>query len=487
MSSDSPRWDAHLGCNYIDGRYVQGGEGQLAVSDPATGQLVAQQALASPMDVDKAVQAARRVVDSRELIQLRPVERGRRVRAMGQFLLDHQDSIAALLCRESGKPFWEALIEVQGSARYFEYYGNQAETLEGVSIPLGDGYMDFTEHEPLGISAQIIPWNYPLEMAARSLAPALASGNVCIVKSPELDPLSSICFAAAAEFAGFPPGAVNILCGHGHSAGAALAGHPDINQIVFTGSVETGVKIAQAAAPNIVPCVLELGGKSAAIVRGDADLDALMQNVRWGIFFNAGQVCSAMSRVLVHESIHAEFVERAAALANSLPLQTGVDARESGAGMGAMVSEGQRDRALGLVTRATQAGARLVAGGSTPDLGAFLAPTVFDQVKPEHELFNTEVFGPVLSVTPFATDAEALHLANGTDYGLVAGLFTQDITAAMNLTRRLRAGQVFVNEWFAGGVETPFGGVGKSGYGREKGREALFNYVQTKNVAISLA
>lgn len=480
------RWDVQLGKNYIGGRYVSGGEGTLAVQDPATGAVIAEQAVASPMDVDKAVAAARELIDSRVLVAMRPVERGRMVSAMGQFLLDNVDSIASVLCQESGKPYWEAVIEVEGSARYFEYYGNQAETLEGVSIPLGDGYVDFTEHDPLGISAQIIPWNYPLEMAARSLAPALASGNACIVKSPELDPLSSICFAAAAEYAGFPAGSVNVLCGYGHSAGAALAGHPDINQIVFTGSVETGIKVAQAAAANVVPCVLELGGKSAAIVRSDADLDALLENVRWGIFFNAGQVCSAMSRVLVHDSIHGEFIERAQALASSLPTLPGLQARDSGASMGAMVSVQQRDRALGLVERAAAQGARLVAGGQASEVGAFLTPTVFDQVRPDAEIFQTEVFGPVLAVTPFGSDEQAIALANGTDYGLVAGLFTQNITQAMKMARGLRAGQIFVNEWFAGGVETPFGGVGKSGYGREKGREALYSYVQTKNIAIGL-
>lgn len=485
LNSES-RWDRYLGKNYIGGRYVDGGDGTIAVSDPATSEVIAQQALASKLDVDKAVQAARELIDSRALVSLRAVERGRMVQKMGQYLIEHCDSIAMMLARESGKPFWEAVIEVRGSARYFEYYGNQAETVEGRSIPLGDNYVDFTEYEPLGISAQIIPWNYPLEMAARSIAPALSTGNACIIKTPELDPLTSICFAAAAEYAGLPDGAINVLCGVGATAGAALASHPDINQIVFTGSVETGIRIATAAAQNIVPCVLELGGKSAAIVRSDADLNNLMSNVRWGIFFNAGQVCSAMSRVLVHQSIHQEFVDRAAALADSLSVDAGAGLSVEGESMGAMVSVTQRDRALGLVERAQHQGAQLIAGGDVPRDGAFLRPTVFDQVKPDNEIFQTEVFGPVLSVTPFSDDEQALAFANGTDYGLVAGVFTQDISAALGLSKRLRAGQVFVNEWFAGGVETPFGGYGKSGYGREKGREALLNYVHTKNVAIRL-
>ena len=211
-----------------------------------------------------------------------------------------------ILSLEQGKPLWEARMEIEGAALYFEYYGNQASTVEGRSIPLGDGYFDFTHYDPFGVSAQVIPWNYPLEMTARSLSAALATGNSCVIKTPELTPCSNWVFADAAEAVGLPKGAVNILCGLGHEAGASLCGHADINQIVFTGSVATGIAIAKAAAGNVVPCVLELGGKSAAIVHDDADLDAFENDICWGIYFNAGQVCSAMSRVIVHESRHDE-------------------------------------------------------------------------------------------------------------------------------------------------------------------------------------
>ncbi len=244
--------------NHIDGAWVDGGAGRIAVTDPATGQTLAEQALADAADVDRAVQAARRVHLSGALRDMRPLERGRMVQAMGRYLLDHVDRIAEALTLEQGKPLWESRIEVEGAALYFEYYGNQASTLEGRSIPLGAGYFDWTELEPLGVSAQIIPWNFPLEMTARSLAPALATGNACVVKPPEMTPLTNAWFARAAQAAGFPPGAVNLVCGRGAEAGAALAGHPQVNQIVFTGSVPTGVAIAQAAAGNVVPCVLEL-------------------------------------------------------------------------------------------------------------------------------------------------------------------------------------------------------------------------------------
>ena len=470
--------------NYINGKFVAGGAGQIEVSNPANGQTVGEQALADASDVDKAVAAAKALHVSGKFSALRPVERGRMVQKMGQYLLQHKDKLAELLSLEQGKPLWESNIEIEGAARYFEYYGNQAETVEGRSIPLGQGYFDFTIYEPFGVSAQIIPWNYPIEMTARSLSAALATGNACVIKSPELTPLTHYIFAEAAEAAGLPEGAVNILCGLGRDAGAALTAHRDVNQIVFTGSIATGIAIASSAAKNVVPCVLELGGKSAAIVHDDADLQAFESDLRWGIFFNAGQVCSAMSRVIVHSSRKAELLDRAAAVAQSLHLDEGVNLPEFGNNMGAMVSDAQRDRVETMVAVAVADGAELVCGGRRPNRqGAFLDPTVIS-CQPDNAIAQQEVFGPVLSVLSFENDDEAVAIANATDYGLVAGVFTQDLNRATKAAAELRAGQVFVNEWYAGGVETPFGGYGKSGYGREKGREALWNYVQTKNIAI---
>lgn len=482
MSDIKPYWQ-----NYIDGAWVDGGAGRIEVMNPGTGEKLAEHAAADEADVDRAVQAAKRVHQSGVLPAMRPVERGRLVQAMGRFLLDNMDEIAGQLTQEQGKPFWEAQKEVGGAARYFEYYGNQAETVEGRSIPLGEGYFDFTHHEPYGVSAQIIPWNYPLEMTARSLSAGLATGNTAVIKTPELTPLTNAWFAHAAEAVGLPGGAVNILCGWGHQAGAALSGHADINQVVFTGSVPTGIAIASAAAKNVVPCVLELGGKSAAIVHDDADLEAFENDIRWGIYFNAGQVCSAMSRVIVHESRYDELVGRAVSVAKSMSVGPGAERRESGLNMGAMVSEAQRDRAAGMVRDAQTQGATIATGGRAMNIpGAFLEPTVMAGVTPDMTIAQQEVFGPVLSVLKFRDDAEAIQIANGTDYGLVGGVFTRDLDRATKAAQKIRAGQVFVNEWFAGGVETPFGGYGKSGYGREKGREALWNYVQTKNVAIKV-
>lgn len=395
---------------------------------------------------------------------------------------------AEMLSEEQGKPLWEALIEIRGAARYFEYYGNQAETVEGKSIPLGDGYIDYTVYEPYGVTAHIIPWNYPVEMAARSVSAALTTGNTIVVKSAEMTPVTSMVWGHAAEAAGLSKGAVNVLCGYGHEAGAALAGHQDVRQVVFTGSVATGTRVAEAAAKNVVPCVLKLGGKSAAIVHDDADLEAFERDIRWGIFFNAGQVCSAMSRVIVHESRKNELVDRAVAIAQSLSVGPGIDRPEFGANMGSMVSEQQRDRALGLIAGAVDQGATVATGGHALNIpGAFLEPTIISDVTPEMTIAQEEVFGPVMSVLSFKDEEEAHQISNSTEFGLVGGVFTKDLGRATRATRAIRAGQIFVNEWYAGGVETPFGGFGKSGYGREKGREALWNYVQTKNVAIKMS
>lgn len=482
MSEIKPYWQ-----NYINGKWVDGGAGKLTVDDPSTGDALAEQAMADPADVDLAISAAKACHDSGALTSMRPVNRGRMVRAMGGYLLANIVRIAYVLCREAGKPLWEARLEVEGAARYFEYYGNQAETLEGRSIPLGDSYYDFTVYEPYGVSAHVIPWNYPIEMTARSLSAALTAGNACVVKTPELDPLTNGFIAEAAEHAGLPPGAVNVVCGLGRDAGNALASHPQVNQIVFTGSVPTGVSIATAAAKNVVPCVLELGGKSAAIVWPDVDLESLVSNVRWGIYFNAGQVCSAMSRLIVHEDVHDEIVERVASMARSISTGPAEERREFGANMGAMISERQRDRAEAICQHAVREGAIAITGGHRLNRpGYFLQPTVLANVSPDMSVAREEVFGPVLSILKFRSDEEAVRLANGTDYGLVAGVFTSDIDRALKTVKRIRAGQVFVNEWYAGGVETPFGGYGKSGYGREKGREALWNYLQTKNIAIAV-
>ena len=473
--------------NYIDGQFIDGGAGKIQVDDPGTGQKLADQALASNKDVDRAVEAATKVHKSCFLTDMRPVERARMVKKIGEYLLEKADEIAPILSREAGKTLFEARLEVTNAARYFEYYGNQAETLEGRSIPLGSTYYDFTTYEPYGISAQVIPWNFPMEMTARSLSTGLTTGNTCVIKTPELTPLTQYYYAGAVEFAGFPPGTVNILCGIGNQAGEYLCSHPGVRQIAFTGSVKTGSAIATAAAKNIVPTVLELGGKSAGIVCEDASLSNLSENIRKGIFFNAGQVCSAMSRLVVHEKIYDDVVELSQDIAKKMSVGPGIERSEFAHNMGAMISLKQRDRAVSICDQAQKQGAKAVTGGRPlNNEGFFLEPTVFSNVEQSMEIAHTEIFGPVLSILKYKTEKEAIDIANGTEYGLVGGVFTQDLDKAMFCSQKIKAGQIFVNEWFAGGVETPFGGYGKSGYGREKGREALLNYVQTKNIAIKL-
>ena len=469
--------------NYIDAQWVPGGAGKLAVECPSDRSEIAEISLADSADVGLAVGAARRCHESAVLSDLRPIERGRMVRKMGEYLLANSDQIAQVLTLESGKPLNESMGEVSGAARYFEYYANQAETVDGRSIPLGIDYVDYTQYEPFGVTAHIVPWNFPLEMIARSVAPALVTGNTCVVKTPELTPLTATFIAKAAEYAQLPQGAVNIICGEGSVAGAALSSHSDIDLMVFTGSVATGTAIAQATAANLVPCVLELGGKSAAVILPDADLDAVVDSVRWGIFFNAGQVCSALSRIIVHSDIEQELLDRLKQLAEGLTIGPGLENPD----MGSLVSTSQQQRVDDFCQQAIDQGARLVTGGKPIDeIGAFYQPTIFADVTSDMEVAHQEVFGPVLTVQSFTTDEQAVAIANSTDYSLAGGVFSNDLQRVMRVSQQLKAGQVYVNEWYAGGVETPFGGSGKSGYGREKGREALMNYVHSKNIAIKL-
>ncbi len=468
--------------SFIGGRWVDAVDGhRRALVDPATGRPLAEVALASAADVDAAVAAARACVASRALVSVRPAQRLRWVTDIGRELAARRDRAARVLSLDSGKSLTEAYLEVDSTIRYFEYYGSLADKLEGAFIPLGDGYVDYTIPVPHGVSAHVIPWNYPAEMVGRGVAPALAAGNAVVVKAPELDPLGCLVIAEAVEAAGLPDGAFNLVTGDGADAGAALVRHPGVDQIVFTGSMQTGRSILHVAAERIVPTVVELGGKSAAVVYDDADLDVLVDSTRWGIFANAGQVCSAMSRLIVPSRLHDEVVDRVVTLARGLQVGAGIDDAQ----LTPVVSQAQLTRVAGFAERALASGARAVTGGAALDrTGWFMAPTVLIDVDPTAEVAREEVFGPVLSVLRADTAEEAIELANGTDYGLVAGVFTRDLDRALWTADRLAAGQVFVNEWFAGGVETPFGGVKSSGFGREKGQEALRNYVATKNVAI---
>ncbi|MCV6590322.1 MAG: aldehyde dehydrogenase family protein [Marinobacterium sp.] len=469
--------------NFIGGEWLDSQQ-TIDVDDPATGKVFATVACADSNTVDRAVQAARACADSGVLSDCRPVERAALMRRIADEIRAIADKAAPLLARENGKSLDDAREEFLMAAKYFEYYAGMADKIEGVSIPLGKDYVDYTVYEPVGVSAQIVPWNFPVDICGRSLAPALAAGNAVVVKSPEISPLAMTWLATACQRAGLPNGAFNLICGYGHEAGAALVAHEGIDQIVFTGSVPTGQAILRSAAERAIPSVMELGGKSAAVVFADADMEQLLSSVKWGIFFNAGQVCSAMSRLLVQREIYDQVVTAVTELAQSQQLGAGLDNAE----LTPVVSRRQQQQVLSLCDQAVSEGARLLTGGKAPARdGYFVEATVFADVTPAMSLFRNEVFGPVIAITPFDSEEEAWALANGTEFGLVAGVFTHDLTRTLRATRALKAGQVFVNEWYAGGIETPFGGIKLSGFGREKGQEALYSYVNTKNIAIRVS
>ena len=470
--------------NFVAGKWVEGDGGDvIAVEDPGTQEHLTDSAQAGDASVAKALEAARTSFERGDLADIQPSDRGRLMLRVAREIRNLADEGANLLCRESGKTLSAAHDEFEEAAQYFEYYGGVADKIEGKSIPLGPDYADYTVFEPFGVSAQIVPWNFPVSIAARSLAPSMAAGNSTIIKSPELDPVGLAMLGMALERADVPAGSVSILNGIGADIGAKLVASSQIDQIVFTGSVPTGQAILRAAADPVTPCLMELGGKSAALVFEDADLDTFIASLQSGIFYNAGQVCSAMARVLVHRSIYDEAVQRAAEMANGLSVGHGLENPDHTP----VVSALQLSRIEELTSTARQDGARVAAGGCRLERqGYFMAPTILADVDPASRVAHEEIFGPVTCMTPFDTEEEAIAMANGTEFGLVAGVFTRDLARSHRVARKLRAGQVFVNEWFAGGIATPFGGVGKSGFGREKGLEALYNYVRTKNIAISL-
>ncbi|KWT99162.1 aldehyde dehydrogenase [Vibrio toranzoniae] len=467
--------------NYIDGEWCNS-EHSLMVMNPGTAEAYATIAEATIADADRAMAAARRVVNQGILSDIRPAVRTEWMLKAAVAIREMVDEGGLVACRENGKSLQDAKDEFLESARYFEYYAGMADKLEGTSIPLGKDYVDFTQYVPFGVSVQIVPWNFPVSICARSLAPALAAGNAVVIKSPEISPLAMTLLIKAIEKAGFPKGTINLLCGKGSVVGSHLVQHQEVDQIVFTGSVPTGQRILKDSAQRATPSVMELGGKSAAIALKDVNLETLLKSVQVGIFFNAGQVCSAMSRLLIQKERYEEVKAAVVEMAQGLTIGQG----ESQPDLTPLVSADQQARVLEMIAQAKADGAKILTGGYVPDLsGYFIAPTVIE-ASPDMRIAQEEVFGPVLVVTSFETEQEAIEIANGTDFGLVAGVFGEKLNQTVRVAQQLRGGQVFINEWFAGGIETPFGGVGLSGFGREKGQEAIYSYVQTRNIAIRL-
>ena len=405
---------------------------------------------------------------------------------IAQALRDQAEDLARLESRDNGKPLRQSRTDLQVAARYFEFFAGVADKIMGHTIPLGPGFLDYTVREPIGVSAQIIPWNYPIQIGSRGVAPALAAGCTIVLKPAEDAPMTAIRLGEIALECGLPPGVLNVLPGTGLEAGAALASHPGINQLTFTGSVDVGIAVAKMAADNIVPVVMELGGKSPNIVFADADLDLTATGVANAIFQNAGQTCSAGSRLLVQRKAHDEIVGRLIERARSMRVGPGI----SDPDMGPIISKKQLETIEGYVQTGAREGADVVAGGGRPSdpalgNGFYFQPTVLDKVSPGMRVAQEEIFGPVLAVITFDDVEEAIAIANRSQYGLVAGVWTRDINTAMAVASRIKAGQVYINTYGAGGgVELPFGGYKKSGYGREKGLDALASYLQIKNVCV---
>jgi aldehyde dehydrogenase (NAD+) len=456
------------------------------VYDPSSGDVLASVAKATKADVDHAVAAARAALESKAWGGMAPAERGRIMFRMAAALRDRFEELATLESRDNGKPLRQARTDVQVAARYFEFFAGIADKIMGNTIPLGPGFLDYTIREPIGVSAQIVPWNYPIQIGARGVAPALAAGCAVVLKPSSEAPMTALRLGEVALECGLPPGVLNVVPGTGAEAGTALASHPDINQLTFTGSVDVGIQVARMAAQNVVPVVMELGGKSPNIVFGDADLDLAAQGVANAIFQNAGQTCSAGSRLLVERSAHDGFVTRLAQRAKTMRLGPGV----SDPDMGPIISKRQLETIERYVSIGKNEGAGIAAGGqrpADPSLGGgfFFEPTLLDHVSPDMRVAQEEIFGPVLAILTFDEVEEAAALANRTQYGLVAGIWTRDINKAMALSSAIKSGQVFINTYGAGGgVELPFGGYKKSGYGREKSLESLASYTQVKNVCI---
>ncbi len=470
---------------FIDNAFVPAAAGRrFQAVDPATEQPLTTLALADAGDVDRAVQSAHSAFAAWR--RTTPAERTKLLLRAAALIDGRREEIARLETLDMGKPLRESRANVARSVRTFEYAAGATDKLEGRSIPVDARSFNFTHLEPVGVTAHITPWNYPFANACRSLPVALAAGCTAVLKPASETCLTTLLLGDVLREAGFPPGVVNIVTGSGSEAGAALARHPRVRAITFTGSVGTGQRVAHYASEPIRPVVLELGGKNPQVVCADADLDLAIRETLRGAFTNAGQVCTGVSRVLVERPAYARYVEALRAGVEALTVAPGLE----DADLGPLVSRDHLETVAGYAALARREGARLVAGGGPPpgrERGWFFRPTVFDEVRPEMRIAQEEVFGPLLVVIPFDTDEEALAIANGVDFGLTAGIFTRDLGRAMRFVRDVEAGMVWVNEWFQSPVQVPHGGVKQSGIGREQGLAAFANYLQVKDVAIRFA
>jgi len=472
---------------FIDGQWVESVAGATFTTiNPATEEPLAEVSEGRSEDVDRAVKAARRAFSDGAWPRLSPADRGRILWKIGDLLEQNLEEISRLESLDSGKTIAEASkVDLPMAADCFRYFAGWSTKIEGETIPVRAPSLNYTLREPLGVVGQIIPWNFPVLLAAWKVAPALAAGNTVVLKPAEQTPLTALRLAGIAQEAGLPPGVLNVVPGFGPTAGAALVDHPEVNKIAFTGSTAVGQEIMRRAAGSLKRLTLELGGKSPNIVFADADVDVAIRAASNGIFYNKGEVCTAGSRLFLEDSLHDAFLDRLQAHTSKLTQGDPLDPKTR---IGPQVSEPQMNRVLGYIEKGRSEGARLVCGGSrAPGRGYFVRPTIFDEVGGAMTIAREEIFGPVLAVIRFKEMEEVVRAANDTPFGLAAGIFTRDIKKAHRAARLLQAGTVWINSYGLYDNAMPFGGYKMSGFGRELGRHGISEYTQTKSVWVDLS
>ena len=475
--------------NFIGGRWQTSKSGQLReIRDPANGELIAKVQESNREDVQDAVNAARAAFDTGPWRKTSALDRGKFLFKVAEAIRADAARLARLEVQNCGKPLAEAEFDIADSANCFEFFGGLATKIHGETMQVPANSLSFVVREPIGVCGQIIPWNYPLLMATWKLAPALAAGNVCILKPSEMTPLTALELAEIFRRLEIPAGVVSIVTGPGAGVGEEIASNLRIDKVAFTGGTVTGRKVMIGAAANIKKISLELGGKNPNIVFADADLDAAIDGALFGAFANQGEVCSAGSRLLVEKSIHKPLVEGMLKKVPNIKLGHGLQA---GVKMGPLISSTHRDKVEGYIKLGQQEGAKLLCGGKRPDApefknGFFVEPTIFDDVKPAMRIAREEIFGPVLTVTTFDSETDAIIIANDTEYGLAAGIWTRNVQRAARVAQEIRAGIVWVNTYHPTFNELPWGGYKQSGIGRELGLYGIEEYLETKQVNINL-
>lgn len=450
--------------------------------DPATEQEIGVVARGRAADVDRAVQAAKAAMAG-DWSRTSAAQRGKLLFKLADLIEKNIDELARTETLDMGKPLSQARDDIGGVISCFRYNAGAADKIQGESIPVGADVIDFTLLEPVGVTGHIVPWNFPLNVTTRSLAPALAAGCTAVIKPAEQSPLSALRFCELVREAGIPAGVVNVVTGYGNEAGDALVRHPDVKSISFTGSVATGRKVLTAAAEGIKPAILELGGKNPMIVFGDADIERAVGDAVSASFDNSGQICSSASRYILHSSIQEEFLGRLEEKVKRLTIGPGMENPD----IGPIVSAKQYANVMKYIDAGKASSARLRLGGGRPqkfNRGYFVEPTIFDRVDPSSIIAQEEIFGPVVVSISFDSEEAAMHIANNLGYGLVAAVYTRDVSRAIKFAKGLEAGSVWINSWWIGGVQAPVGGVKDSGIGRERGMAGLRNYVQIKNIGI---